>query len=233
MTINIDEPNARTLGLPLGTIALTPAGRDVLHGDADRDALSGIDRWLGGVHVQGRGPAWRWSARAGHARSTRNCVTIELRMNDADRALLVELRRLLLQLHKTLIDWQRAEYERVHGRLQTTQLLNVMFNDPAFAWLRSMSGLIVRIDETLDPPSKTAADSAEPAESGPLVAAARELIAPGSRLAVRAALSRGAAGAARRGAGAPRSRHAVEAAAARRLPRRRASSARAPARSSL
>ena len=44
-------------------------------------------------------------------------------MTESDRALLVELRRLLLQLHKTLIDWQRAEYERVHGRLQTTQLL--------------------------------------------------------------------------------------------------------------
>src|SRR5262245_29714638 len=95
-------------------------------------------------------------------------------MNDSDRALLVELRRLLLQLHKTLIDWQRHEYETVHGRLQTTQLLNVMFNDQAFAWLRSMSGLIVRIDETLEsrPPK------AEPSESGPLVAAAKELIGP-------------------------------------------------------
>jgi hypothetical protein len=94
-------------------------------------------------------------------------------MTDADRALLLELRRLLLQLHKTLIDWQRAEYESAHGRLQTTQLLNVMFNDAAFAWLRSMSGLIVRIDEALDVKPKK-----DPIESGPLVAAARELIAP-------------------------------------------------------
>ena len=87
--------------------------------------------------------------------------------------MLVELRKYLLQLHKTLIDWQRADYERVHGRLHTTQLLNVMFNDPEFAWLRSMSGLIVRIDEALDvkPPK-------EPIESGPLAAAARDLIAP-------------------------------------------------------
>jgi hypothetical protein len=94
-------------------------------------------------------------------------------MTDADRALLVELRRLLLELHKTLIDWQRADYERVHGRLQTTQLLNVLFNDPAFAWLRSMSGLIVRIDETLvakTPEGETG--------TGPLVAGARELVAP-------------------------------------------------------
>jgi hypothetical protein len=94
-------------------------------------------------------------------------------MTDADRALLLELRRLLLHLHKTLIDWQRTEYELDHGRLQTTQLLNVMFNDQAFAWLRSMSGLIVRIDEALEVKPKK-----DPIESGPLVAAARELIAP-------------------------------------------------------
>jgi hypothetical protein len=52
--------------LPDGTIALTDAGREVLHGRADRVTLCGIDRWLGGVHVQGHGKAWRWSERAGH-----------------------------------------------------------------------------------------------------------------------------------------------------------------------
>jgi hypothetical protein len=102
-------------------------------------------------------------------------------MTDSDRALLAELRRLLLQLHKTLIDWQRADYESVHGRLQTTQLLQVIFNDPAFAWLRTMSGLIVRIDEALEvkPPDVS--------ETGPLMAQARELVAPeaGSPYALR------------------------------------------------
>jgi hypothetical protein len=93
-------------------------------------------------------------------------------MNDQDRALLTEMRRLLLQLHKTLIDWQRRDYETTRGRLQTTQLLQVLFNDPAFAWLRTMSGLIVRIDEALDLKAQ------EASETGPLVAAARELIAP-------------------------------------------------------
>jgi hypothetical protein len=93
-------------------------------------------------------------------------------MNDRDRALLTELRLRLLHLHKTLIDWQRTDYERLNGRLQTTQLLEVIFNDPAFAWLRAMSGLIVRIDESLE--TKTA----EVSETGPLVAQARELVAP-------------------------------------------------------
>ena len=94
-------------------------------------------------------------------------------MTDADKALLAELRRLLLELHKTLIDWQRADYERVHGRLQTTQLMHVMFNDQEFAWLRSMSGLIVRIDESLEAKQPGAVS-----ETGPLVAQARELVAP-------------------------------------------------------
>ncbi len=94
-------------------------------------------------------------------------------MTDAERALLLELRNLLLQLHKTLIDWQRNDYERVHGRLQTTQLLNVLFNDESFAWLRSMSGLIVRIDETLAAKTPEAETG-----TGPLVAGARELVAP-------------------------------------------------------
>lgn len=93
-------------------------------------------------------------------------------MTDSDRALLTELRRLLLHLHKTLIDWQRRDYEHAHGRLQTTQLLQAIFNDPSFAWLRPMSGLIVRIDEALEvkPPDVS--------ETGPLVAQARELVAP-------------------------------------------------------
>ena len=93
-------------------------------------------------------------------------------MNDRDRALLTELRLRLLHLHKTLIDWQRTDYERLNGRLQTAQLLQVIINDPAFAWLRTMSGLIVRIDESLEvkPP--------EVSETGPLVAQARELVAP-------------------------------------------------------
>ena len=105
-------------------------------------------------------------------------------MNERDRALLTELRRLLLQLHKTLIDWQRTDYETVHGRLQTSQLLQVLFDDPAFAWLRTMSGLIVSIDEALD----VKASRQEPVmETGPLVAKARELIAPepGSAYALR------------------------------------------------
>jgi hypothetical protein len=46
-------------------LALTDDGRRVLAGDADRVTLCGIDRWLGGVHLRGRGPVWRWNNRTG------------------------------------------------------------------------------------------------------------------------------------------------------------------------
>ena len=93
-------------------------------------------------------------------------------MNERDRALLTEIRHLLLRMHKTLIDWQRADYERTHGRLQTSQLLQVIFDDPEFAWLRGMSGLIVRIDEALE------AKEGEADETGPLIAQVRDLVSP-------------------------------------------------------
>jgi len=47
------------------TVSLTAAGRDVLAGRADRVALCGIDRWFGGVHLQGRAVAWRWDGERG------------------------------------------------------------------------------------------------------------------------------------------------------------------------
>ncbi|HET6764604.1 MAG TPA: hypothetical protein VFH27_13060 [Longimicrobiaceae bacterium] len=46
-------------------VALTDAGRDVMHGRADRVRLNGIDRWLGGVHLDGDHARWRWDEAAG------------------------------------------------------------------------------------------------------------------------------------------------------------------------
>jgi hypothetical protein len=42
-----------------GTISLAEAGREVLSGRRDRVAL-GVDRWLGGVHLQSGADLWRW-----------------------------------------------------------------------------------------------------------------------------------------------------------------------------
>lgn len=64
--------------------------------------------------------------------------------------LLKDLRQGLLRLHKTLLDWERAGYERVHGRQSSNALLEALLKDPQFAWLRPISQLIVRIDEMLE-----------------------------------------------------------------------------------
>lgn len=42
-------------------LAITEDGGRVLAGQADHLALNGIDRWLGGVHLEGPTPAWRWN----------------------------------------------------------------------------------------------------------------------------------------------------------------------------
>jgi hypothetical protein len=41
-------------------VHLTGTGARVLAGQADQIALNGIDRWIGGVHLQGRHVPWRW-----------------------------------------------------------------------------------------------------------------------------------------------------------------------------
>jgi hypothetical protein len=41
-------------------LALTAAGAAVLTGEADHVRLNGIDRWIGGVHLRGTDPRWRW-----------------------------------------------------------------------------------------------------------------------------------------------------------------------------
>ena len=51
------------------SVRLTESGRAVLDGREDRVALSGIDRWLGGVHLQGRTALWRWDPQ--HDRTMR------------------------------------------------------------------------------------------------------------------------------------------------------------------
>jgi hypothetical protein len=94
-------------------------------------------------------------------------------MHESERTLLNDLRRALLHLHKTLLDWERAAYERIHGRTSPGELLKVAMEDPQFAWLRPISELIVRIDESLE---MDAPDI--PVDLDALVTRAREVVAP-------------------------------------------------------
>jgi hypothetical protein len=71
-------------------------------------------------------------------------------MNETDRQFLIGIRRALLRLHKTLLDWERLAYERLHGRTTPAELLKAITMDPQFAWLRPLSELIIRIDVILD-----------------------------------------------------------------------------------
>ena len=45
--------------------SLTLEGRAVLDGRSDRVMVCGIDRWLGGVHLEGHAVPWRWDAERG------------------------------------------------------------------------------------------------------------------------------------------------------------------------
>ena len=68
--VRLDAERDDSRSFPNGQFELTQSGREVLSGAADRLRLCGIDRWIGGVHLTGRGPSWRWNAEQG-------CVTIE------------------------------------------------------------------------------------------------------------------------------------------------------------
>ena len=59
--VSSDDGFART------ELELTDVGRSVLAGEADRALLVPLDRWVGGIHVQGPRPAWRWDRAAGRA----------------------------------------------------------------------------------------------------------------------------------------------------------------------
>jgi len=95
-------------------------------------------------------------------------------MADAARERLTSLRNGLLKLHKTLLNSERAVYERDVARITSTgQYLELVLNDPWFAWLHQLSKFIVLVDETLDfddPPTEADAER--------LIAQARGLVSP-------------------------------------------------------
>jgi hypothetical protein len=90
------------------------------------------------------------------------------------RQRLTDLRNSLLKVHKTLLDSERARYERDIERIDSSgRLLSLVLHDPWFAWLHELSELIVLIDETLD-----AEESATDGIAGRLLAQARALLTP-------------------------------------------------------
>jgi hypothetical protein len=98
----------------------------------------------------------------------------DIGLSSGEREHLTALRNSLLALHKMLIDRSRFEYERANGRVESPgEFLNILMNDPAFAWLAPFTSLIVRIDEGL------AADELMTSEDvASLSGAARRLLVP-------------------------------------------------------
>ena len=95
-------------------------------------------------------------------------------LSEAMRTHLRDLRTRLLNLHKVLLDDARAAYEMDRGRISSNaNLLQLVINDPWFAWLHPLSELVVRIDETIEPDSP-----ATEADGAALVDQVERLLAP-------------------------------------------------------
>ena len=76
---------------------------------------------------------------------------------------LTELRNGLLRLHKILLESERALYEHDIERIPSAgRYLELVMNDPWFAWLRQLSGLVVLIDEANAAEQKPTEEAAEP-----------------------------------------------------------------------
>jgi hypothetical protein len=81
---------------------------------------------------------------------------------DDERERLRQLGARLLELHATLLAWARRAHEELHGPISAAELLQLLLRDERFAWLRALSGMIARIDATLDadePPAPLSVES--------------------------------------------------------------------------
>lgn len=67
-----------------------------------------------------------------------------------------------MKLHKTLMLAEQVTYERINGRIaSSSQLLQLVLNDPWFTWLHPLSQLAVRIDALVDNESELSSGDVE------------------------------------------------------------------------
>lgn len=93
---------------------------------------------------------------------------------DGGRQRLMKIREALLSLHKTLLESERTSYEQTFGKISSPyQFLQLLTNDPWFAWLHPMTQLITSMDETLD-----AKDPFTSSDADALLARAKALLVP-------------------------------------------------------
>src|SRR5215470_5243428 len=89
------------------------------------------------------------------------------------RQKLVTLRVTLLRLHKTLLDMERRDYERVNGHVSTGELFRLVIDHEQFAWLHNLSEFVVRLDEALAAEAPVTSDDTHSA-----IMLARKMFAP-------------------------------------------------------
>ena len=71
---------------------------------------------------------------------------------------LKDVRKPLLELHKSILDHERAGYEKVHGPVTPAAFLQQLIAGPDFRWIAPLSTAIANIDELLDDDQMTADD---------------------------------------------------------------------------
>lgn len=101
-------------------------------------------------------------------------VTADEPISEGTKQKLTDIRHVLLRLHKSLLDFERVGYERVHGRIENSyEFLTLVMHNPWFGWLRHLSELIVQIDEALEAREPTSESTA-----AALIEEARLLLVP-------------------------------------------------------
>jgi hypothetical protein len=69
---------------------------------------------------------------------------------NSSRFHLQQLRSTFLKLHKALLEFERKEYEQIHGRIASpNEFLRLAMGDDWFNWLRPFSQFIVQMDDVL------------------------------------------------------------------------------------
>ena len=63
---------------------------------------------------------------------------------------LKNVRKPLLSLHKSIIDHERAAYEKTHGSVTPAAFLQQLIGGADFRWIAPLSTAIANIDELLD-----------------------------------------------------------------------------------
>jgi hypothetical protein len=78
---------------------------------------------------------------------------------------LKDVRKPLLALHKSILDHERAAYEKVNGPVTPAAFLQQLIGGADFRWIAPLSTAIANIDELLDDEKVTADDRIAGAEA--------------------------------------------------------------------